>query len=153
VLKGAYLQTPAPVRKLPISYKILVKLLKKINHRFDTLVLSAAITLAFFGCLRMGDLRVLDSMVFLSDQHLCLGDVNLNETEKTLDSFLRRSKIDVSNVGVHVYLGCSGAKGCCAYCSMRDYLEFCSKPQFESDDRSQIASMREYMVFHIYCSS
>ena len=60
-LKGAVRQTAAPVRKFPITFIILKKLVSKVKPRFDGKVLLAAMTLAFFGCLRMGEICVPDS--------------------------------------------------------------------------------------------
>jgi hypothetical protein len=123
-LKGAVRNTPQPIRKLPITISILRKLLTHIKPRFDRVLLTAALTLAFFGCLRLSEFCVPDSTTFSSRLHLCLSDAILDPKNKTLTLFLRRSKTDTDNAGVSIYIGCSNDVHCCAYCSMRAYLIF-----------------------------
>jgi hypothetical protein len=36
--------------------------------------------------------------------------------------YLKKSKTDVYNAGVTVYIGCSGEKLCCAFCAMVEYM-------------------------------
>ena len=81
-------------------------------------------TLAFFGCFRLGELCLPDHIPFDSEVHLCLGDISVEIVKKTLVVFLKRSKTDTTNAGVSVYVGCSGEKPCCAFCCMVTYLDF-----------------------------
>jgi hypothetical protein len=133
-LKGAVRNTPLPTRKLPITVAVLRKLIVNSQYCFDKTVLNAAMTLAFFGCLRLGEVCVPDAMPFSCEKHLCLGDVELNVREKTMNIFLRRSKTDVYNRGVSVFIGCSSDNTCCSYCSMSDYLKFRSTLPGGGDD-------------------
>ena len=123
-MKGAVRETPLPVRKMPITITILQAMLTQVYNRFDKKLISAVITLAFFGCFRMGELCVSDGAPFNSSSHLCVGDVTIDTATKTLTIFLKRSKTDTNNAGVSVYVGCSGDKHCCAYCAMIDYMHF-----------------------------
>ena len=59
-LKGAVRQSAAPIRKMPITFEVLQKILPKVLSRFDGAVLSAAMALAFFGCMRLGEVCVPD---------------------------------------------------------------------------------------------
>ena len=123
-LRGAVRRTPQPIRKLPITVNILRSLLYHARFRFDKILIEAVITLAFFGCFRLGELCVPDSADFDRSIHLCLGDVTISHGDKTLVVFLKRSKTDTTDAGVSVYVGCSGEATCCAFCSMVAYLEF-----------------------------
>jgi hypothetical protein len=122
-LKGAVRKTPLPTRKLPITISVLRKLIEQCSHRFDKLVMIAAMTLSFFGCLRLGEVCVPDLISFSSAAHLCLGDITIDSVAKSLQVFLKRSKTDVYNRGVTVFIGCSGDPECCAYCAMSSYLK------------------------------
>jgi hypothetical protein len=123
-LKGAIRETPAPVRKLPITINILKDLLLHVNHRFDDKLIRAVTTLAFFGCFRMGELCIPDHAPFDSKSHLCVGDLSIDYTDKTIAVHLKTSKTDKSNAGVTIYVGSSGDVRCCAYTAMLEYMRF-----------------------------
>jgi hypothetical protein len=130
-LKGASRNTPAPNRKLPITYQILKQLLVHSAVRSDRTLLESVMTLAFFGCLRLSECCVSDGQAFNHNIHLCLSDIQFDTTKQQLSLFLKRSKTDLLNTGVTIYIGCSGDPKCCAYCSMKKYLsirEFVIKP-------------------------
>jgi hypothetical protein len=133
-LKGAIRETPAPVRKLPITIKILKDMLLHVNQRFDKTLIRAVTTLAFFGCFRMGELCIPDHAPFNSKSHLCVGDLTLDNTDKTLSVLLKRSKTDKSNAGVSIYVGSSGDVRCCAYTAMLDYMRFRRSLSVNQDD-------------------
>jgi hypothetical protein len=136
-IKGAVRETPAPNRKLPITYTILSKIMQKVKSRFNGLVLCAAMSLAFFGCLRLGEVCVQDAGGFCSKKHLCLSDVTMDEKDKCMTIFLRRSKTDIDNTGVYVHVGCSGS-ACCAFCSMNDYLSLRRNDALPQSDNSPL---------------
>jgi hypothetical protein len=121
-LKGAVRQSPLPRRKLPITFNILKKMLSHVTRRYDRSLLECVMTLAFFGCLRLGECCVNDGRQFNSKINLCISDVVLNHTKKHFSLLLKQSKTDLSNSGVTIYIGCSCDTLCCAYCSMRRYL-------------------------------
>ena len=77
-LKCAVRQTPQPVRKLPITIDILRKLINNTKHRFDRLLLTAVMTLAFFGCLRLSEFCIPDRTAFSSKLHVCVSDITLD---------------------------------------------------------------------------
>ena len=91
-------------------------------------------TLAFFGCFRLGELCPSDGVAFSPAMHLCLSDITLNEQDLVLTVFLKRSKTDVHNSGVNVYIGCSRDTQCCAFCSMKKYLVFRNTLQITDED-------------------
>jgi hypothetical protein len=107
----------------PITIEILRKLIVNTKHRFDKVLLTAVMTLAFFGCLRLSEFCVPDRTTFSSKLHLCMSDATLDLKTKSLTLFLRRSKTDTDNKGVSVYIGCSKELTCCAHCSMSAYLK------------------------------
>ena len=142
-LRGASRETPQPVRKLPITIDILRQMLKHVRRRFDSNLIMAVMTLAFFGCFRMGELCLPDSVPFNSTSHLCLGDVTVDRRDKTLTVFLKRSKTDVNNAGVSVFVGCSGELTCCAFCAMSHYIKFRKSLAMSDDDDAPSLLFRE----------
>jgi integrase len=118
-LKGAVRQSPLPSRKLPITFTVLRQMLTHVKHRYDRTLLECVMTMAFFGCLRLAECCVIDGQTFDKDIHLCFSDVMLDNTKKQYSLFLKRSKTDVNNTGVTIYIGCSKDPTCCAFCSMR----------------------------------
>jgi hypothetical protein len=122
-LKGAVRESPQPVRKLPITITILKNMLNHVSTRFDHTLLQAVMTLAFFGCFRLGEICIPDNVKFDCASHLCLGDVTINNEQKSLEVFLKKSKTDSLNTGVTVHVGCSRDDKCCAFCSMVVYMK------------------------------
>jgi hypothetical protein len=120
-LKGAVTESLPPVRKLPITYSVLSKMVSTLRGRFDAKMLYAVMTLAFFGCFRASELCVTDGKIFDEDSNLSYSDLIMNVKEKNLCVFLKKSKSDVNSQGVSIFIGCSGTK-VCAYCRMLDYL-------------------------------
>jgi hypothetical protein len=132
-LKGAVTQSAPPVRKLPITYKILSKMLFSIKGRFDEKMINAVMTLAFFGCFRASELCVTDGQEFAVTSHLSYEDLTLNVKEKTMSIFLKKSKSDVHSEGTTVYVGCSGTR-VCAFCRMLDYLIYRASVTMETEN-------------------
>jgi hypothetical protein len=120
-VKGALTQSSPPQRKLPITFSVLVKLLSVLASRFDYKMISACMTLAFFGCFRCSELCVVDKS-FDYQCNLCVNDVMVDKKEKMLSILLKKSKTDSVSAGVSVFVGCSG-DGVCAFCSVVAYLE------------------------------
>jgi hypothetical protein len=123
-LKGAVRETPKPIRKMPITIAILKAMLHHVTYRFDNKLITAVMTLAFFGCFRMGELCAPTGAPFQPVSHLCVGDITIDNSTQTLTVFLKQSKTDLANAGVSVYVGCSGDKHCCAFCAMVVYMHF-----------------------------
>jgi hypothetical protein len=84
LLKGFKNQKP-PSKKLrkPVTLKILSNLKSKIEKNFDNVYLKKAIwsafTLAFFGCLRMGEIVCKKENSFHSESAFCWGDVKIHK--------------------------------------------------------------------------
>ena len=122
-VKGAVTQSPPPVRKLPITFPLLSQILQVLSGRFDYKLIRAAMTMAFFGCFRSGELFVVNSKIpFDVQSNLCLGDVIVDYKQKMLSVLLKKSRTDVFSSGVSVFIGCSGHK-ICAFCVAVDYLQ------------------------------
>ena len=66
-LKGAKVLSAPPVKKLPITFTLLCKMFTKLADRPDALLLKTAMALAFFGCLRAGEICLADDLKF--DSH------------------------------------------------------------------------------------
>jgi hypothetical protein len=124
-VKGAVSQSAPPTRKLPITIDILTRMLSVISARFDYKLIAAAMCFGFFGCFRCSEFCLPEGVQFSVKDHLCLGDVVVNHSEKMLSVFLKKSKSDTFSSGVTVFIGCSGGP-VCAYCTLVSYLG--SKP-------------------------
>lgn len=120
-LRGAEVLSEPPSRKLPITFSILFDMCTKLVGWQDAEMLRVAMCTAFFGCLRSGEICLQDGQNFDPAIHLTVGDVSIDNQKQYLSLFLKRSKTDKFNNGVHVYIGCSGSK-CCAFCLMKKFL-------------------------------
>jgi integrase len=117
-----------PVRKWPITFEILLELFDFLKGRHDELMLKCAMSLAFFGCFRAGELCLADNVTFDNSKNLTCGDIEFNRSEKFLTVLLKSSKTDRNNTGVKVHVGCSTHK-VCAYCLLVEFSE--NHPGFE----------------------
>ena len=122
MLRGTMALSGPPDRKLPITFPLLKKILFYAKSRFDCRMISAALCLAFFGCMRGGEFCVPDGEPFDGSFHLTLGDVKFEHGSRIFVLSLKRSKTDVHNHGVDIHVGCSGKEEC-AYCSMDIYTK------------------------------
>jgi hypothetical protein len=120
-LRGAATLSSPPSRKLPITFDILEKILPLLTNRQDGIMLSLAMTTAFFGCLRAGELCLPDHTVFNPAIHVCFNDITICFTEKYFKLRLKVSKTDKFSNGTIVHIGCSG-KLICSYCTMCLYI-------------------------------
>jgi hypothetical protein len=120
-LKGAVTLSAPPTRKLPITFDILQRIIPLLQYRLDGQMLSLAMTTAFFGCLRAGELCLPDSVSFNPSVHLCFSDVTLCFTQRLFKLRLKASKTDKFSNGSIVHIGCSG-KPICSYCAMSTYI-------------------------------
>ena len=105
-------------QKLPITLEILQKMYPIVSTFHGAQVLWAAMTLAFFGCLRSAELTVqkhFDPLV-----HLCVSDVTIHNDANPpyVIVTIKCSKTDTFRKGLHVYLGCTEHIDCCAHCSL-----------------------------------
>lgn len=108
----------APGQKHPITFDILDKLRSQIPETYNGLVSWCAMTLSFFGCLRMAE--VLPSTThFNPSRHIQVKDVNFKDNSVIVR--IKQSKTDRDNTGFSVHIGCSGV-ATCAYCSLKQLL-------------------------------
>ena len=90
-LKGARTrETPKPIRKQPITIKILKQLLPLLVHRFDKYLMRSVMCLAFFGCFRLGKLCLADGTTFSHSKHLCVSDITLDERDLCMSVHLKQ---------------------------------------------------------------
>ena len=120
-LKGAVTLSNPPIRKLPITFDIIQQIIPLLHNRQDGEMLSLAMTTAFFGCLRAGELCLPEATMFNPDLHLCFNDVTMCFSQKLFKLRLKVSKTDKYSNGTIVHIGCSG-KPICAYCAMSIYI-------------------------------
>jgi hypothetical protein len=122
-LKGASVLSDPPIRKQPVTYEVLCKLISMVNLGVDGRMLTTAMTLAFFGCLRSGEVCISDSGAFDPKVHPCVGVDSFEYDKNMLIYLLKTSKTDKYNTGVKVYVCCS-TRSICAYCYMKSYLRY-----------------------------
>lgn len=122
ILKAVMALSGAPNRKLPITFDILCEICLKANHRYDALMIRAAMTLAYFACLRCGEMCIPDAESYDPNVHLSFSSIVFNLEEKFFTLIIKRSKTDKNNVGVKVNVGCSGHE-ICSYCIMSQYMQ------------------------------
>jgi len=127
-LRGAKVLSLPPVRKLPITFSVLCKLMNNLSYRQDKELIQCAMAVAFFGCLRAGELCISDKEVFDSTKHLCVKDVKFFNEDKMFSLFLKQSKTDRLSNGVEIFIGCS-AHDICAYCMLKQFL--CSRSDMD----------------------
>ena len=120
-LRGAKVLSAPPVRKLPITFAVLCKLLDVVSPRVDALLIQCAMSLVFFACLRAWELCVPDNCTFDVAKHLCIRDVAFLDDDKMCSVLLKQSKTDKFSNGVMVYVGCS-TQSVCAYCMLKKCL-------------------------------
>ena len=103
-------QAGVPTRtRLPITPAVLEKLRSSWNRDPTNqrhVMLWAACCVAFFGFLRSGELTVAEPAGFDPGQHLTMGDVSVDNTEKPTCVALRikQSKTDLFRRGVSIHL-------------------------------------------------
>ena len=121
-------QSQCKTPRLPITPQILADLLKHLGcdstiPSQDRLMLKAAMTLAFFGFLRISELTV--PAYHTSRQFLARRDIQFLGHQ--LKVFLTHSKTDQFGQGSVITVGCS-EDACCPVSAMQHYLESCRTP-------------------------
>jgi hypothetical protein len=122
LLKGFKNQKP-PSKKLrkPVTLKILSNLKSKIEKNFDNIFIKKAIwsafTLAFFGCLRMGEIVCEKENSFHSESAFCWGDVKIHKDHLKLN--LKNTKNNDKNVSVYIFKFAN--KNICPYRAFLSY--------------------------------
>ena len=115
-VKGAINLSSAPIRKLPIPFDVLSRLSDLLDGRNNGIMLKLAMSMAFYGCMRAGELCDSDNEHFDPRITLTWGDLSCDPSKKSLNLFVKRSKTDYKNEGVSIRMGCS-CKTVCAFCA------------------------------------
>jgi hypothetical protein len=117
-LRAIVIKSPAAKQKLPITFDILTRMHSAIPTGGDSLTIAAAMSLAFFGCLRAAEVCVIDN--FDPSENLCFGDVTFHSTAggKVVHVRIKRSKTDTRNEGFTLFIGCI-ASPVCAHCCLQ----------------------------------
>lgn len=119
--KGLASTAPPPKTKTPLTFDILCKIHLKLPSDFDTVATWACMTLAFFACLRAGEIAPclpLDagqSCPLVSD--LMFGVDRFGQSYMQVN--ISRTKTQLH--GIKVIAGCTG-KPVCAVCAMIKYM-------------------------------
>lgn len=121
-LKGANRLSGPVNRKFPITFDILCKIIKQLKTFPDELVLKTAMSCAFFGCLRAGEICITGNGSFDQNVHLSQTDVIIDTYNHAISLKLKRSKTDKLDKGVLVNIGCSQVE-VCAHCYMLKMLD------------------------------
>ena len=122
-LRALDINAPPPKQKLPITLDILERILPNMDSSGYSKSLWAAMTLAFFGCLRASELTVSSSSQFNPVKDITNADVKVyfDHIKPYVTVLVKRSKTDKFNKGFHVMSGCSNHKVCC-YCAIVDFI-------------------------------
>ena len=107
LLRGVQKQAK-PRTRLPISTTLLENIVKTIMgrshlHIQDRYLYASAMTMAFFGCLRCGEITYPSTKTFNPRIHLAVKDVRISK--KGLELTIKRSKTDQLGNGVTVTIG------------------------------------------------
>lgn len=133
-----------PRCRKPISIQVLSRLMGKLWYdttlcTHDRLMLRAAMSLAFFGFLRVGEFT--SSTLHSPTRFLARRDISLSKDQMKV--FLRFSKTDQLGKGCTVTVGRSGG-ACCPVRAMHTYLNHCrapgSKPVFHLKSRGPLTA-------------
>lgn len=101
--------------RLPISPAILDKLLQTVleDHsmkKHDRFLYASVISIAYFGCLRAGELCYPSSRHFSTEKHLTLNDLQI--VDSTIELTIKQSKTDQQGKGFKVVIGQSNQMTC-----------------------------------------
>ena len=78
--------------------------------KHDRYLYAAAISLAYFGCLRVGKISYPTTKRFQSNKHLTVGDIEL--VQNSIKLYLKQSKTDQAGIGTKIVIGQSGHDIC-----------------------------------------
>ena len=126
VLHALDINSPPPNQKLPITKDIMIGIYKRIPilHDYNAAVIWAAMTLAYFGCLRAGEMTIPQVHGFNPTIHLCLQDVWFETNTDGVciaGVHVKRTKTDSTNKGFTLFISCSSSS-LCFVCACRHML-------------------------------
>jgi hypothetical protein len=111
-----------PNQKLPITYQLMNKLKGLLADNFDCIVIWAAMTLGYFGCLRASEFTVTEGHHFTPKVHLAMQDVAMNNhPPHYMVIRIKRSKTDKLNEGFDIYIPCTN-NAVCGFCAITQML-------------------------------
>jgi len=121
VVKAVHIESAPVNQKLPITFDIMSKLQTVVSNFSDGTMLWCAMLLAFFGCMRASEFTV--NAAFDKSIHICVSDVSLIDSHiPHAIVFVKKSKTDIYNKGVSLYIGCTSNPILCAHCSLRQVV-------------------------------
>ena len=114
IMKGLHKQAKTRTR-LPINPTLLQTLIHTVlsmrcMERWDRYLYATAICLAYFGCLRAGEISYPSTQYYHSKQHLTMRDIKVHNN--TVHLWLKQSKTDQSRKGATIIIGPSKADIC-----------------------------------------
>ena len=123
-VRALEIQAEPPKQKLPITYTIMEKLQMVVGAKdYHASLIWAAMTLAYFGCLRGAELA--HTGQFNAELHLTSADMSFHPEADSIPEHIvvtvKRSKTDKLNKGFKIHLRCSRTL-VCAYCALSSML-------------------------------
>ena len=128
ILRGAQKQATPRIRS-PISpallQNIVTTILRSTHLRsHDRYLYVSAMTMAFFGCLRCGEITYPSTGTFNPRRHLTIKDIKLSK--KVLEVVIKHSKTDQTGKGSTVIIG-PGNHRLCPLKLLRKFLQYCKQ--------------------------
>ena len=128
ILRGAQKQA-TPRTRSPISpallQNIVTTILKSTHLRsHDRYLYVSAMTMAFFGCLRCGEITYPSTGTFNPRRHLTIKDIKLSK--QVLEVIIKHSKTDQTGKGSKVIIG-PGNHRLCPLKLLRKFLQYCKQ--------------------------
>ena len=120
-VKGIYDNGLPPSQKFPITFHIMNHMFALLLPNFDSQVVWVGMTLAFFGCLRAGEITIPSKGPIdpISIVRMC--DIAFSHPPSSPYATLVIRRTKTAPHGCQVVIGCSGHV-VCAYCSLLAYL-------------------------------
>lgn len=141
--------------RLPITFKILQDIIHELDKgligQYDSLMFSAACTMAFFGFLRCGEFTV-NNLQLDSSKHLSLADVSISSEKVCYNLTLKSSKTDVFRAGVQVPIHATHTH-VCPVRYMTDYTNLRFQAGANSSDPLFINSKGQVLQRDFFLSS
>ena len=140
-------------KRQPITNEMLGQMLSQLDrdHKtsHDRLMLKAAITLGFFGLLRVSELTVPNQHGFNPDQHLTTKDITMRKDSMVV--VIKKSKTDQRGESCQINIGRTHTK-CCPHFAMQRYLgqvtRSARKPLFLFESGTVLTARALRLVLH-----
>ena len=142
-------------KRQPITNKMLGQMLSQLDrdHKpsHDRLMLKAAITLGFFGLLRVSKFTVPNQHGFNPDQHLTTKDITMRKDSMVV--VIKKSKTDQRGESCQIIIGRTHTK-CCRHLALQRYLHVgqmtrsARKPVFLFESGTALTARALRLVLH-----